>query len=75
MDQTPFPESYQLNNELHVDQSRGSVMLQHVDQTKLTLPGQPRIRLCPSSELDAYLERNHAISELNQLAPHLWLVY
>jgi hypothetical protein len=38
-----------------------------------TLPGQPRIEL-KSSDLGPYLDREHLVPDLDQLAPKLWLV-
>lgn len=73
MDQIPFPEIYQLNNQLRLDRSKIPAKLYRNDNSWTALPGQPRIQL-DSAELDDYLQRELLVPQLDQLAPRLWLV-
>ena len=73
MDLTPFPVEHQLNGELHLDQTRVPAILQCVDVQATTLPGQPRVQLDPVS-IGTHLEKTLWVTELDRLAPKLWLV-
>lgn len=73
MDLTPFPEEHQLNGELHIDQTRVSPNLRCVDGHATTLPGQPRVQV-DSASINTHLEKTLWVTELDRLAPKLWLV-
>ena len=73
MDQAPFPEALQLNQQPRLDDSRTPIALCRTDHDSTALPGQARIEL-KSPGLDEYLEKELLVSQLDQLAPKLWPV-
>lgn len=73
MDQIPFPETHELNNQLQIHHSSAPIELRCINNNCTTLPGQPRVRLV-KAELNHYLRKDLSLPELNQLAPWLWLV-
>lgn len=73
MNVVPFPEDCQLNHELRLDDSAGVITLHRNDPSLTSLPGQARIEL-GSAGLREYLEKEFLVSQLDKLAPKLWLV-
>ena len=73
MDQIPFPEDSQLCSQLRLDRSKTPAELCHNNNSRTTLPGQPRVQLDPR-ELESYLREELLTPQLDQLAPKLWLV-
>lgn len=67
MNQFPFPENHQLDDQLRLDHFKVPTELCK------TLPGQPRVRL-DKGELDGFLKKDLSLPELNRLAPWLWMV-
>ncbi|KAF2655411.1 hypothetical protein K491DRAFT_630048 [Lophiostoma macrostomum CBS 122681] len=63
----PFPEELQLNTELEGFQSN------NISQD-MRLPGQPNVRIDDHHGVWSHLEREFYSSDLEQLAPRLWLM-
>jgi hypothetical protein len=79
MNNAPFSETHQLNQELELDNAKALRRIQLADPTRragpnsTTLPGQPRVEL-RSPGLEEYLEKEFLVPLLDRLAPRLWLV-
>ena len=73
MARSPFPEEHELDSQLRLDTSQLPVLLRCKDESDTTLPGQPRVQL-DSEELDKYLEKEISVTQLDEMAPKLWLV-
>ena len=72
MDQPPFTEAHQLNEQLDVRVSKAPG--EALGNAKLnTLPGQPRIPLDGCKLLD-HLREELLVPQLDQIASKLWLV-
>ena len=73
MEETSFPETHQLNNDLQCVRVQGTISLERAHGKMSTLPGQPRVRLV-HHELQSYLKDELLLPRLDRLAPKLWLV-
>ena len=65
----------ELSLALEIEFSNGWKTIRRTDR-KGSLPGQPRIQLQAGEGTDfaEYLKKAHLVSELDKLAPYLWLV-
>lgn len=73
MGNVPFSLEIELNKELQLASQPQDVNLHWRDGSRTTLPGQPRVRLTESVELKQYLKDEHSTTDLDTLAPKLWL--
>ena len=71
----PFSSEIELNKQLKPGAAvPQNVNIRRSDGDSTSLPGQPRIALNKSMELKQYLDEEHSTTELDKLAPKLWLV-
>lgn len=62
-DPAPFPQKFQLNEELDLEGSGISY-----------LPGYPRVHLNDSQQLTAFLDREFWAADLEKISPRLWVM-
>lgn len=71
----PFSSEIELNKQLKPGAAvPQSVNSHRSDGDSTSLPGQPRVALNESIELEQYLDEEHSTTGLDKLAPKLWLV-
>lgn len=70
----PFPSDVELNKELELGVGTQHAHVCRSDGNSTCLPGQPRIALTESMQLQQYLGEEHLTPDLDTLAPKLWLV-
>ena len=71
----PFSSDVELNKQLELGAvDSQDVSIRRSDGGSTSLPGQPRIALTEPMELEKYLDEEHSTTELDILAPKLWLV-
>lgn len=63
MSSIPFLPKDQLNGDLEM-----------LNTDRISLPGNPRIRLDDLSQLNSFINKEFNLGDLNKLAPHLWLM-
>ena len=70
----PFSSEVELNKQLELGAVVQDTNLRRSDGSGISLPGQPRVALNELTELKQYLDEEHSTTELDTLAPKLWLV-
>ena len=70
----PFSSDVELNRQIGLGDVSQGVNIHRSDGTSDSLPGQPRVALTEPVKLKRYLEEEHLTTELDTLAPKLWLV-
>ena len=70
----PFSLEVELNKQLELVAIAQDINIRRSDGSGTSLPGQPRVALTESMELKQYLDEEHSTTELDTLAPKLWLV-
>lgn len=70
----PFSLQVELNKQLELVAVAQDMNIRRSDGSGTSLPGQPRVALTESMELKQYLDEEHSTTELDTLAPKLWLV-
>jgi hypothetical protein len=69
---TLITSANELNTQLRFEATGQRPRLYNVNGDYSTLPGQPRIEL-DTLDSNGYLENEHLLRNLDQLAPKLWL--
>lgn len=70
----PFAPDAELNKELAIEDAPLGIRISRSDGHSWGLPGQPRVAINNSGDVEKYLVEEHLTSELDILAPRLWLV-
>lgn len=70
----PFSSEVELNKQLELEVVAPDTNIRRSDGSNSFLPGQPRVALTESMDLKQYLDEEHSTTELDTLAPKLWLV-
>lgn len=70
----PFSSEVELNKQLELGAVAQDTNIRRSDGSSTSLPGQPRVALTESMDLKHYLAEEHSTTELDTLAPKLWLV-
>lgn len=70
----PFSSELELNKQLKLETAAQGTNLRWCDGSSTSLPGQPRVALTESMNLKQYLDEEHLTTDLDTLAPKLWLV-
>ena len=70
----PFSSEIELNKQLDFGAVAQDSNIRRSDGSSTSLPGQPRVALTESMVLKQYLHEEHSTTELDILAPKLWLV-
>lgn len=70
-----FSSEIELNKQLKPEAAVSqNINIRRSDGDSTSLPGQPRVALNKSMELEQYLDEEHSMTELDKLAPKLWLI-
>lgn len=70
----PFSSEVELNKQLELGVVTQDANIRRSDGSSTSLPGQPRVALTDSVDLKQYLTEEHSTTDLDKLAPKLWLV-
>lgn len=70
----PFAPDVELNKELAIEGAPLGIQIRRSDGNSCGLPGQPRVAVNNCGEVERYLVEQHTTTELDILAPRLWLV-
>ena len=69
-----FSSEVELNKQLELGAVAQDTNIRRSDGSSTSLPGQPRVALTESMDLKHYLAEENSTTELDTLAPKLWLV-
>lgn len=70
----PFSSEVELNKQLEPRPTAHETNIRRCDGSSTSLPGQPPVALAEPVDLKQYSDQEHLMTELNTLAPKLWLV-